>query len=389
MPGQIRVVELIKNFSIESGGGGIERFGISLAQALNRLRFQVTVCGLWNMGTPFERERMTQIIASGLNCFTAAPWNEAQPYKAFWQAYRGLQAWITQNPVDILHCHSEFSDMAVLPFGLRRKPTIIRTVHNLEWRKRPLRRILLTNFLYPLLFHTEIGVSQAIMETLNQRPVAHGLHRQARCIHNAVDLERFANVAIDPGKKRLELGLPLDAPVVGSVGRLTRQKGFPFLVDAAARVLEIMPQARFVIVGDGEDRSMLHSRAESLGLRERVVFTGARSDVAELLTTFDLFVSSSLWEGLPTVIMESMAAGVPVVATDIPGTRELALNEAIGWLVEAGNEKTLGEAILLALGDPARRAKCAKNARQVVQTFSIQTVAAEHETLYTQLVGNL
>ena len=278
--------------------------------------------------------------------------------------------------------------MAILPFGLRRKPVIVRTIHNREWSKRPLRRILLTNFLYPLFFQTEIGVSQSIANKLNQRPVARIMKKRAICVHNAVALDSFTDVHIDPIKKRHELGLPREGFVIGSVGRLTRQKGFSFLLDAAAIVLSEIPQARFVIVGDGEDAPAIHAQADRLGIQDRILFTGPRTDVAELLLTFDLFVSSSLWEGLPTVIMESMAAGIPVLATDIPGTRELAANQAIGWLVAPGNAKALSDGILLALRDPSKRTACAHSAQLVVQSFSIQSVAVKHENLYTQLVKN-
>jgi glycosyltransferase involved in cell wall biosynthesis len=387
MPTRIRVVQIIKNFSIESGGGGIERFGIALAQALDPLRFQVSVCGLWDTGSPFEKERIKQIQVGGVDAFTTATWNETHPYRAFRQAYLGLRTWLTQNSVDILHCHSEFSDIAVLPFGFKRKPFILRTVHNREWGKRPLRRLLLTNFLYPLLFHNEIGVSMGIAETLNHRLLARLLHKQALCIHNAVDLGRFTDVNINHAAKRAELGLPLEVPLIGTVGRLSRQKGYSFLIDAAARVLEELPEARFVIVGDGEDAPLLRDQTLRLGINDRVLFTGPRTDVEELLPVFTLFVSSSLWEGLPTSIMESMAAGVPVVATDIPGTRELAAKDAIGWLVPAGNEQALGTVILAALRDPARRKACIANAQRMVKSFSIDIIAAEYEALYSSITG--
>jgi glycosyltransferase involved in cell wall biosynthesis len=384
---RIRVVQLIKNFSIESGGGGIERFGIALAQALDPTRFEVCVCGLWNSGTAIERQRIRQMNTIGVEAFTAANWDETHPYQAFRMAFLGLRDWLSQHPTDILNCHSEFSDMAVLPFGMKRKPAILRTVHNREWLKRPLRRMFLTNFLYPLLFKYEIGVSMGIVDTLNCRPLARLFRKQALCIHNAVDLGRFDNTKIDTNEKRVELGLPLDAPVIGTVGRLTQQKGYAFLLDAAVQVLNEMPEARFVIVGDGEYASALQSQAARLGISDRIQFTGPRPDVEELLGVFTLFVSSSLWEGLPTVILESMAAGVPVVATDIPGTRELAANHAIGWLAPPGNEQALGSAILAALRDPAQREVCAVQARTVVHSFSIQAIAAEYEAVYTTIAG--
>lgn len=387
MANRIRVVQIIKNFSIESGGGGIERFGIALAQELDPIRFETSLCGLWNNGTNFERERIRQINVSGVNAFTAATWNEAHPYRAFNQAFRGLRTWLVNNPMEILHCHSEFSDMAVLPYGLKRRPIILRTVHNREWSKRPLRRLLLTNFLYPLLFRREIGVSEGIVEVLNHRPLARLQQKKALCIHNAVNLERFQNVKIDTHSKRVDLSLPIDAPVIGTVGRLTRQKGYSFLLDAAVRVLAEIPQARFVIVGDGDSAQALLNQAIRLGISDQVLFTGPRTDVEELLAIFDLFVSSSLWEGLPTVIMESMAAGIPVVATDIPGTRELAVEDAIGWLVPPGDEEKLGTAILTALRNPTRRESCSIHARHIVRSYTIQTVAAEYAAMYVALTG--
>jgi glycosyltransferase involved in cell wall biosynthesis len=388
MPARIRVVQIIKNFNIESGGGGIERFGVALAQALDPLRFQASVCGLWNTGASFEHERIRQIGAGGINAFTTAGWDEAHPYRAFYRAARGLRAWLAENPADILHCHSEFADMAVLPFGLKRNPILLRTVHNREWDKRPLRRLLLTNIIYPLLFRKELGVSPGIVAALDHRPLARILRKPARCIHNAVDLERFAFIKIDASAKRAELGLPANSPLIGTVGRLSRQKGYSFLIDAAVRVLAQCPDARFVIVGDGEDAQALRDQARRLGIDGHVLFTGPRTDVEELLAIFNIFASSSLWEGLPTVVMESMAAGIPVVATDIPGTHELAADNAIGWLVPAADEEALGEAILSALRDPARRNACAANALRLVRSFSIQSVAAEYETLYTELTGS-
>jgi glycosyltransferase involved in cell wall biosynthesis len=226
-----------------------------------------------------------------------------------------------------------------------------------------------------------------IVETLNRRPMARLLQKNALCIHNAVNLERFSNIKIDPAAKRAELGLPVDVPLIGTVGRLTRQKGYSFLIDAAARVLADIPEAHFLIVGDGEDAPQLRSQAARLGIADHVLFTGPRPDVEELLSTFTLFVSSSLWEGLPTVIMESMAAGVPVVATGIPGTRELAVDNAIGWLVPPGNEQSLGTAILAALRDPVQQKVCITNARRIVQSFSIRSVADVYAKLYEDITS--
>jgi glycosyltransferase involved in cell wall biosynthesis len=208
------------------------------------------------------------------------------------------------------------------------------------------------------------------------------LRRQATCLYNAIDLERFGSAKADPVEKRRSLRLPVDALVIGTVGRLTEQKGYGFLVEAAAPVLQRLPDAYFLIVGDGELRQTLMDQASRLGIASRVVFTGPRSDVEELLMCMDLFVSSSLWEGLPTAIMESMAAGVPVVATDIPGTRELIQNQVTGWLSPAANSQALADTIIAALNSPALRREIARRASEAIQRFSIAAVAERYEALY-------
>jgi glycosyltransferase involved in cell wall biosynthesis len=100
----------------------------------------------------------------------------------------------------------------------------------------------------------------------------------------------------------------------------------------------------------------------------------------------DLFVSSSLWEGLPTVIMESLAAGTPVVATAIPGTQDLISPRVNGWLADAGDSQDLAKQILLALNDPVKRKKFSAAGQQTVQEFSISSVAEKHARLYRELI---
>ena len=194
-----------------------------------------------------------------------------------------------------------------------------------------MRRILLTNILYPLVFDAEIGVSQYITQNLNQRWLARQLGRQAITIHNALDLSRFRNLSHDPNKIKQEFGIPDNAYLIGTVGRLTRQKGFDLLIDAASIAINKIAELYLIIIGNGEDEVMLKHRGEELGIGNRVIFTGARSDVDTLLPGMDLFVCSSRWEGLSTVLMEAMAAGIPILATDIPGNRELLESGSI-WM---------------------------------------------------------
>lgn len=387
----IRVLELINGFAVEGPLGGIERFGIELARAMDGARVEPLLCGLWRFGTPYEESHVEQLRASGIFSFFAADWDEAHPYRSFVAAWRGIRHQLAHQRFDIIHSHCQFGDgLAILLARQLHAQALVRTVHNeREWPRRPGRRLLLTNLLYPLLFHQEFGVSGQVVENLDNRAVARLLRKRGLCIHNAVNLERFSSPR-DPRirqDKRRELGIPALAPVIGSIGRLTVQKGYSYLLQAAGSVLEELPDAHFVIVGDGELRHDLESLAVRLDVAKAVHFTGARNDVEQLLSSMDLFVSSSLWEGLPTVLLESMASRIPVVATDVSGTRELVRNGVTGRLVTAGDSALLAQAIIRALHDKEQTQSMVDQASVLVRDFSIERVAQQHVEAYNALLN--
>jgi glycosyltransferase involved in cell wall biosynthesis len=255
----------------------------------------------------------------------------------------------------------------------------------IEWVERPNRRILFTNLLLPLLCDQEIGVSQELVNQLNQRPIARLTGRKACRIYNAIDLERFKDTSMNVIKMRDNLGIPNDAFVVGTIGRLVELKGYSHLLDAASLVLRQKSNVVFIIVGNGELFEELKQQAADKDILSHVIFTGGRSDIEELLACMDLFISSSYWEALPTVILESMAAGIPIVATDIPGTRDLIHDRQNGWLVPPRDAASLAQTILNALEDLKSRQAFSDKAREDVQSFSIGVIAAEYEKIYSQV----
>jgi glycosyltransferase involved in cell wall biosynthesis len=389
MDKRIRVVQMFYTFDVEIGGGGLSRFAIELGKKLDPNRFEVILCSLGKYDNQFGRQRIEQFNTEGIQALTATDWIIDKPYQSFLRSLRALRREFSQHPIDILHSHSEFTDVTALLLKLQSKaPIILRTVHygyHEEWRNKPWRRAISTNFLYPILFDGEVGINQANTDRLNRRWMARLLRKQAIRIYNAIPLERFSEVQIDPLAKKVTLGIPPDAPVIGTVGRLADQKGYCYLIEAAPIVLQECPQARFLIVGDGPLTGELKNQASRLDLDPHIIFTGARSDVGELLACMDVFASSSLWEGLPTVLLESMVCNVPIVATDIPGTNELIQHGVNGWLVPPANPQELASAILKLLGDSSLRAKLYCNALETVKTFSIDSVARSYESLYNHL----
>jgi glycosyltransferase involved in cell wall biosynthesis len=200
-------------------------------------------------------------------------------------------------------------------------------------------------------------------------------------IPNAIPIEDFA-AAADPAL-HAELAGGTARPVVLSVARLAPQKGECYLLEAAAQI----PEAVFVLVGDGPQRSALESQAATLGLTNRVRFLGHRSDVPALLAASDLFVLPSLYEGLPLSVLEAMAARRPVVATDIAGTREAVVDGITGLLVPPTDPGALAQALRRLLGDPALGAALTTAAYDRMQAeYSVATMVTRVTQVYEMLL---
>lgn len=388
----VRVLEIISGFAVEGPLGGIERFGVELAQTLDRQEVEPIVYGLWSYQAANEEKWLGVLQDAGVEAFMPAIWNETAPYRSFVRTFRAARAYLGRRQVDLIHSHCQFGD--VMALLLRRRlgaRAILRTVHNeREWGKRPGRRLLLTNLLYPLLLDAELGVSQQVVDNLKERPLSRLVRQPVYRAYNSLDFSRFERRSVNQIAKKQSLGIPAHAKVVGTVGRLTPQKGYHILLEAAATVLAERREVCFLIIGSGELETALRDQAGKLGIAPHVIFTGPRGDVEELLQIIDLFASSSLWEGLPTVILESMAARVPVIATRVSGTNELIEDGVTGRLVPPADAGRLAQGILDMLEAPAEvtEAICARAYNYARTTFSIEEVARQHEALYRQLAAS-
>lgn len=176
-------------------------------------------------------------------------------------------------------------------------------------------------------------------------------------------------------------------PVIGTVGRLEPRKGHADLVDAARVVLDHVPGARFVMIGDGPARAELEQRTVRHRIAHRVDMRGMVPDGARLLTEMSLFVLPSHVEGMSNALLEAMAAGLPVVATDVGGNAEVVVEGETGLLVPPRDPAALGQAILVMLKDPERaRAMGAAGRARALEHFSVQRMVARHQALYISLL---
>lgn len=193
---------------------------------------------------------------------------------------------------------------------------------------------------------------------------------------------------IPPADVHATFWMPKGAPVVGNVSALIPQKGQRFLIAAAARVVRDVPDARFLIIGDGELRNTLEHQAKQLGLERHLLLTGHRRDAMALVKSLDLFVVSSLTEGLGTAVLEAMACGRPVVATRTGGIPEIIVDGETGLLVPPHDDAALAAAIVRILRDGEQRARIAEAGRaRVVAEFSVDRLLERTLDAYRRFLG--
>jgi glycosyltransferase involved in cell wall biosynthesis len=208
-------------------------------------------------------------------------------------------------------------------------------------------------------------------------------------IPNGLDLSGWSEQPASATRGvRDALGLDASHILITTVARLAPQKGHSVLLDAIERIVPRWPSARFIWVGGGELADALARHVRDRRLEDRVRLLGTRRDVPDLLRASDLFVLSSLWEGMPNAILEAMAARLAVVATAVDGTPEVIVDGETGWLVPPGDPEALLGAIDEALGDVEGRARRGEAGRRRIEaSFSFESYVRGFEALYEELLG--
>jgi glycosyltransferase involved in cell wall biosynthesis len=201
-------------------------------------------------------------------------------------------------------------------------------------------------------------------------------------IPNGVCVEDYAH-PIERAALRAELGQPQHRRLIGSVGRLTHQKGLDLLIAALARIAA--QDVDLLLVGVGEEQQRLQAQAAALGLADRVHLVGYRRDVPRLLGALDLYVHPARFEGMPNALLEAMAAGCPIVATAVDGNRELIEDGVHGWLVPPEDVEALSRAIDAALAAPTLAAQYGAAAQHRAEhVFSVEAMVDAWEAILAQ-----
>ena len=295
-------------------------------------------------------------------------------------ALRGL---IRREKIDIIHTHgAQDTWVGVMAAKLAGVPIkIVRTRHNIF----PVARSLVNRLLYGRWLDWLIVISLGVKEVY----IRAGLMdpQSITVIYSAIDLERF-RPSLDGSALRAELKIGADTPLVGMVGRLEPEKGYPYFLEAARRVKEKLPSARFVIAGQGSLENSLKEQARELGLFEALTFLGFRPDVPAILAALDVFVLSSLAEGLGTSALEALATAKPVVASSVGGLPESVRHEETGLLVPPKDVEALAEGILRLLNNKAWAQELGQAGRRLMEAeFNEETLAKKTLEVYYKVMS--
>jgi glycosyltransferase involved in cell wall biosynthesis len=209
--------------------------------------------------------------------------------------------------------------------------------------------------------------------------------RKATLIRSGIELEEFTGVRINRGAKRKALGVKPDLPLVTMIGCLKPQKAPLDYVEVAHKVLQ-KKEACFILVGDGELREQVQKKAAQLGLGGRFRLLGWRRDIREILVATDIFALTSLWEGLPRVLPQAMAMGIPIVATGVDGTPEAVIHGVNGFVTKPRDTRGMAERIIYLLEHPREAKNMGKQGKKMVGEFDIWKMVREQEALYLKLV---
>jgi glycosyltransferase involved in cell wall biosynthesis len=352
--------------------GGAERAMVALATGLDRQRWHPTVITLGGEGALSAPLRNAGIAVECLNV------NRRRPIAAIGALVSALRR-SRPKLVQSFLFHANFA--AKLASPLAGHPWVVGGLRVAERQRR---------------WHLRLDRLTSGLST-GSVCVSEGVRRFSRDVAK-LDPDRLAVIpnGVDPGlfdraqpADRGWLGVPADAFLTLYVGRLDPQKGLKFLLDAASKILPIRPDWHLALAGDGPEREALMRRCDLDPLMQaRIHWLGRRDDVPGLLKAADLVVLPSLWEGMPNVVLEAMAAGRAVVGTCVEGTEDLVVPEQTGWLVPPGDADALASALFEAATDQARLRHYGEAARARVDAeFTPARVVEAYERLWAGVLG--
>ena len=356
------------------GRGGAEQLLLSGVPYLDTGRYRYQFAYL----LPWKDSLVPELRAAGptVHCLDGAS-------GAGWAGR--LRSLIRREGIGVVHAHSPVAAAGARAVAGRRT-RVVYTEHNLWGRYHP--ATYAANLVtFPRNDHV-FAVSETVRASIRYPgPLRLLPMPPVETLHHGLDPAALPAPVQGHDGVRAELGLPADAPVVGSVANFKAAKDHATLLRAAVQVREAVPSVRFVLVGQGPLEAETRRLAGELGLDQTVVFAGFRPDATRLMAAFDAFALSSTYEGLPIALIEAMATGCPAVVTRVGGTPEVVADGVHGYLVPPKDPAALAAGLTRLLGDRSLRAGMGAAAAGRAQDFDIRRAVRRMEQVYARLLA--
>lgn len=378
--GKPNVCMVVNNLEV----GGLEKVVLSLLDRLDAHGYGLSLICLDGEGRLFSEVRLprSQCLVLKKDLRPMLPGLKGDP-----DALIRIRAFLRDRSVDIVHTHNRapliFAGIAART--LRHRPVILYSEHNQINRAKGFDRRKFGYYAY--LADEMIAVSHDLKRILLDDVK---VRAPVRVIHNGIDGARFTVAQKGGGRERIraELGIGEGEFVFGCAVVHIEQKGLRYLIEAAPEVLRRAPEVRFVVAGDGPLRGELERMAAAAGLGGKMIFPGYRSDVPELISSFDAYVLPSLWEGLPLALLEALALGKPIVASRVGGVPEIVEHGVDGFLVPSRDVAALAEHLVRVAGDTGFRERARERSPiKFAQQFSLEAMVGAHARLFDELAA--
>jgi glycosyltransferase involved in cell wall biosynthesis len=379
MSGRRKVVHVITRLDL----GGAQQNTLYCVANHNRELYEACLVA----GTGGELDHEAEQLADAdvrLVDWLRYPISPIRDLAAVFKLKRLLKEW----SADVVHTHSSKAGViGRLAARLAGVPVTVHTVHG--WSFNDTQPALLRRFYIALerwlARSTDALVTVAAADRDNGLKLGIGSPEQYRVIHSGIDIQSYRRPASARELARKELGFGPDAVVVGTVACLKHQKAPLDFVEAAKLATASDPRLGFFIAGDGPLRTEVEKAVAKAGLDDKFLLLGWRQDIPELLAAMDLFVLTSLFEGLPRAVLQAMAAGVPVIATAVNGTPEVVIDGETGRLIEPGKPDQASSAMVEMAKGAQFAARLAENATaRLGEKFEIRGMVRDLDALYSE-----
>ena len=362
--------------------GGVEKMLLNWCNHLDGTRLRFSIVGFANPGDP-EARLLNRAEALQVPTFRL-PWGRRKRLLA---AVDNLVRIIQSTKASIVHSHDAKSNVVASLAQLRTGVPVVGSAY--AWfGSRSVFRVRFYEWLDVHMLRRFQAV-MAVSESLKRESVELGLDPQRLVlIRSGVDYESLQQIP-DRSAVRRSLGLAPQDIVFGNLARLWPEKGHNHLLDAFRIVVNHHPSAKLVIIGTGPLEDRIRAQAKDLGIESSVVLPGFPDHIADLIHILDVQVHSSLYEGLPMAVLQGMAAGLPIVSTDVGGIREVLTHGKTGIIVPAGDCARLASAMLEVIQDPTAARRMGETARRFVREhYSMETTMKDLEAAYYRVCAD-